>query len=80
MLFDERLFPVKRNRMKVEVKRNSALKPNGGHCLKPKLHHLRIAARINPATVLRQKGTLGNHVDPGKECDTLVEDFRHDVA
>ena len=52
MLLNERVFPVKRDGMEVEVKRDAASQAEFGHGIEPIAHESGIATRIDTATVL----------------------------
>ena len=80
VFFDQRVFPVEGNRMEVQVEGIAPRQPQTAHGIEPASHQLRVAGRINAATVLREKGTLGNHVQPGEQGQSFVQHGTHDVA
>ena len=50
------------------------------HGVEPRPHDLWVADRSDAATVLREEGTLWNHVESSKQRQALVEDVTHDMA
>lgn len=80
MLFHQRVLPVKGNGMKVQVKRVAPIQAQAGGGVKPKAQDFGVTGRIDAATVLGQKGTLGDAVETGKQGQALVQDLAHDVA
>ena len=80
MLLNERVFPVKRDGMEVEVERDATPQAELGHGVEPIAHENRIAARIDAAAVLCQEGALGDGIEAGEKREALVKDGAHDVA
>ena len=79
MLLHQRVFAMKRDRVKVQVERRTVLQAQAVHGVKPMPHEPRITGRGDAATVLREKRTLGNDVQPGEQCQPFVEHRAHHV-
>jgi hypothetical protein len=46
----------------------------------PAAHQLRVAGRVNPATVFSQERSLGDDVQAGEQGQSLVQDHAHDMS
>jgi hypothetical protein len=80
MLFHQGLFAVKGNGMEVQIKRISPRKPEPSYGIKPQPHQPRIRGRIDPTAIFGEKGPLGNHIESGKQSQSLIQDIAHDMA
>jgi len=80
MLFHQGVFPMEGNGMEIQVKRPSPRKSKFPYGIKPKPHQAGIRSRINPTTIFGQKRPFGNHIEPSKQSQPLVQDIAHDVA
>ena len=66
--------------MEIEVERCPPLQAQAADRIEPAAHQLRVAGRVDAATVFGEERSLGDHVQPGEEGQPLVEDRAHDVA
>ena len=55
MFFHQGVFPMKRDRVKIQIKRTTPVNAEVFHSIKPQLHQFWICVRINSATVFGKK-------------------------
>src|SRR3990172_10223205 len=80
MLLHQGVFPVKRNGMKIQMKRSPPLQPQPSYGIKPPSHEMGIRSRINPATILGEEGPFGNGIEPGKKGKPFIHHMTHHMA
>jgi hypothetical protein len=80
MFFDQGVFAMKGDGVKIQIKGATTLKTKLAHGIEPKPEYFRVAGRINPAAVLGKKSPLWRAVEPGEESKTLVQHIAHDMA
>jgi hypothetical protein len=74
------MFTMEGNGVGVEIKGVSTTEEKVSHGIEPKPKHLWVAAAIDSATILGEKSTLGNPVEPGKKGETFIKDIAHDMT
>jgi hypothetical protein len=80
VLFHQGVLAVKGNGVEVQIKRTAPRKTQSPDSIKPKPHQPWIRSRINPTAIFSEKRPFGNHVEPSKQSQPLVQDIAHDVA
>ena len=68
------------DRVEVQVERTAAGQAEPAHGVEPAAHQLRVTEGVDPATVLGQERSLGNHVQAREEGESLVQNPAHHVA
>ncbi len=68
------------NGVKIQVEGVPAGQPQVAHGIKPGAHCFGITIGMDPTTVLRQEGPLGNAIQTGKEGQPRIENLAHDVT
>ena len=74
MLLYERVFAMERDGVEIKVEGAASLQAKFLHGVEPRPHDLWVADRSDAAAVLREEGTLWNHVESSKQRQALVED------
>ena len=80
VLLDQGVVAVEGDRVEVEVERRPPLQAQAADRVEPVAHQLRVAGRVDAATVLGQERPLGDDVQAGEQGQPLVEHGAHDVA
>ena len=68
------------NRVEVQVEAGAAREPQFADGVEPQTHQFLVGLRSHAATVLGEKTSFGHDIEPGKQCQTFIEDVTHDVA
>ena len=80
VLLDQGILAMEGDRVKIQVEGMTARQTEPAHGVEPAAHQLRVAARVDPATVLGQERSLGDDVQAGEEGQPLVQHHAHDMA
>ena len=72
MLLDQGIFAMERDRVEIQVEGTTARQTEPAHGFEPAAHQLRVANRVDPATVLGQERSLGDDVQAREEGQSLV--------
>ena len=80
VLLDQGIIAMEGDRVKVQVEGMTAWQTELAHGIEPVAHQLRVADRVDPATVFGQERSLGDDVQAGEEGQSLVQDHAHDMS
>jgi len=75
-----RVFPIVGNGMEIQVKGVASQKAVSPELLMPEGKEPQSCLALDRAGVLRKIALLGRYIQPGKQCQTLIRDQRHDMA
>ena len=80
VLLDQGIFAMEGDRVEVQVEGMTTGQTEPAHGVEPAAHQLRVADRVDPATVFGQERSLGDDVQSGEEGQSLVQDHADDMA
>ena len=80
MLLDQGICAMEGDRVEVQVEGMTTGQTEPAHGVEPAAHQLRVADRVDPATVFGQERSLGDDVQSGEEGQSLVQNPAHDMA
>ena len=80
VLLDQGIFAMEGDRVEVQVEGMTTGQTEPAHGVEPAAHQLRVADRVDPATVFGQERSLGDDVQSGEEGQSLVQNPAHDMA
>src|SRR5208337_3021279 len=80
VLLDQGIIAMEGDRVKVQIEGMTAWQTELAHGIEPVAHQLRVADRVDPATVFGQERSLGDDVQSGEEGQPLVQNPAHDMA